>query len=97
MYTLSSFGEIFGRLGIDNANFGVSAVPAACAAPGLLVNGPPGMVTLNATTGAGAGFFNVNYGLSIFQSLVNYVRTAQIVVGGGQIHTVKQRSYAISK
>ena len=93
VYTLSSFGETFGRLGTANASFSVAAVPNACAAPGLLVNGPPGMVTLNATTGAGAGLFNANYGLSIFQSLVNYVRTAQIVVGGGQVYTVKQRSF----
>ena len=93
IYTLSSFGESYGRLGTNNASFGVSASPGACAAPGLLVNGPPGMVTLHATTSSGTGLFQVNFGLSIYQSLINYIRTAQIVVGSGQLYTVKQRSF----
>jgi hypothetical protein len=57
----------------------------------VLVNGPPGMLTLTPST-LGAGSYAQNYTVGIYQSFINYVRTTQVVING-QIFTVKQTSW----
>jgi large repetitive protein len=89
-YTLSTFGYEFGRLGGDGTIPG-TFLPLACGPPPILVVGPPLMVIPGPTT-MGPGTFTVNYSVGLYQSFINYIRTAQILVNG-QIFTVKQTSY----
>jgi hypothetical protein len=89
-YTLTSFAQTFGRLGGDGG-VGMTFLPLQCGPPPVLVNGPAGMVSLTSGS-SGIGTYTQNYTLSIYQSFINYVRTAQMVVNG-QIFTVKQTSW----
>jgi hypothetical protein len=89
-YTLTSFAASFSRLGGDGT-VPMTFTPAACGAPPVLVNGPPGMVTLTPGT-VGPGSYTQNYTVAIYQSFINYVRIAQMVING-QIFTVKQTSW----
>jgi hypothetical protein len=88
-YVLTSLGATFGRLGGDGAA-SVTFSPPACG-PAVLVLGPPGMITLGPLS-AGGGMYTQNYSVSIYQSFINYVRTAQILLSG-QTYTVKQTSW----
>jgi hypothetical protein len=65
--------------------------PSFCGPPPVLINGPPGMITLG-TVGAGPGTYTQNYTVGIYQSFINYVRAAEIKVNG-QIYKVKQQSW----
>ena len=89
-YTLTSFAANFSRLGGDGG-VPMTFTPVQCGAPPVLVNGPPGMVTLTPST-LGAGSYTQNYTVGIYQSFINYVRTTQVVING-QIFTVKQTSW----
>lgn len=90
-YNLTTLGAFFPRTG-GNGSLDMTATPAQCGPPPISVNGPPGMITLNTLSG-GAGSFNQSYSVSLFNSFLNYVRTAQIIVNNGAIHTVKQQSW----
>ena len=90
-YTPTSFaGPGFGRLG-GAAGVPINYSPAQCGVPAVLVNGPAGMVTLGPITSA-PGVYTQSYTVSIYQSFINYVRTAQLLIQG-QIYTVKQTSW----
>jgi hypothetical protein len=89
-YTLSNFAAMFSRTGGDGA-IPVSFSPTFCGPPPVLVNGPPGMVGLTSVTPA-SGTYTQNYSVSLYQSVINFVRTAQVIVSG-QIFTVKQTSW----
>ena len=88
-YDLSSFLGSFGQNGGNGQipmNFG-----GQCGPPPILVNAPPGMITLgplNSTTTT----YTQNYNVSLYLSFINYVRTGQLSVNG-QIYTVKQNSW----
>jgi hypothetical protein len=91
-YVLTSFAPAgpFGRLGGDGT-VPMTFAPAYCLAPGVLVNGPPGMITLGPIT-SGPGTYTQNYTVGIYQSFINYTRSAEILVQG-QIYKVKQNSW----
>jgi hypothetical protein len=88
-YLLGSYGASFPTLGGDGSITG-TVLPTACGPPAVIVNGPSGMVTLGGSS-SGAGNFSQNYTVSIYQTFIHYVRTAQLLIQG-QIFTVKQNS-----
>lgn len=93
-YTLTSFAATFGYAG-GTGTAPMTYSPAQCGPPPVIVNGPPGMVTLGpVTTGTlnGVPAFFENYGVSIYTSFINYTRTTQLSIDG-QIYTVKQNSW----
>jgi hypothetical protein len=89
-YVLSSYSATFDRLG-GPGSVPMTFSPAACGPPATIIAGPAGMVTLGAVT-SGSGAYFQNYTTAIYQSLINYIRTAQLQVNG-QIFTVKQTSW----
>ncbi len=89
-YTLQSLGATFWRLGGEGAA-STAFAPPACGPPAVLVLGPPGMITLGSIT-PGSGTYTQNYSVGIYQSFINYTRTAQLLISG-QIYTVKQNSW----
>lgn len=91
-YTLSSFAASFGYLGGSTGRVPVTFTPLACGAPPVLLNDPAGMLTLTASSPPVVGTYTQNYAVSIYQSFIAYVRTAQMAISG-QIFTVKQTSW----
>jgi hypothetical protein len=89
-YTLTSFGATFYQPG-GNGFVPVTFTPPICGPPPVLVNAPLGMITLG-SVGSGTGTYTQDYAVSLYQSFINYVRTAQLIVSG-QIYTVKQNSW----
>jgi hypothetical protein len=85
----SELGAAFPWSGGDG-NIPIAFAPAGCGAPAVLVNSPPGMLTLTGVT-SGSGVYTQQYNVGIYDSFINYVRTAQIVMKG-QVYTVKQSS-----
>ena len=89
-YTLTSFANLnVGRLGADGS-VPMTYIPAACGSPAVIVNAPPGMISLGPVTN-GPGTYTQNYTVSPYGSFLNYTRVAQLKIQG-QIYTVKQRS-----
>lgn len=70
----------------------ITAAPVQCAAPPISVNAPSGMLTLTGITNPGAGAFTQNLTVNVYESLINYIRSAQVTIGG-QILNIKQRSW----
>jgi hypothetical protein len=89
-YTLTSFGATFYRSGGSGAVPGTFA-PSFCGPPPVLVNAPPGMLTLGSAS-SGSGAFTQNFTVNFYASFINYIRTAQLLING-QIFTVKQNSW----
>jgi large repetitive protein len=89
-YTLTIFSSAFGRLG-GNGGVPVTVTPAQCGPPAVGLNDPAMMITLGSAPGAD-GVFTQDFSVGIYQSFVNYVRTAQLLVNG-QFYTVKQTSW----
>jgi len=90
-YTLNLFASpTVGRLGGDGI-VPMTFAPSQCGPPPVILNGPPGMITLGPVT-TGPGTYTENYSVNIYQSFINYVRTTQMLING-QIFTVKQTSW----
>jgi hypothetical protein len=89
-YTLTSFASNFGRLG-GNGGVPVTVTPTQCGPPPVGLNDPAGMITLGSAPGSD-GVFTQDFSVGIYQSFINYVRTAQLLING-QIYTVKQTSW----
>ncbi len=89
-YTLTSFGATFYRLG-GSGSAPVAFAPPSCGPPPVLVNAPPGMVTLGSVD-TGAGTYTQNYTVGGYTPFINYVRTGQLLFSG-QLYTVKQSSW----
>lgn len=70
----------------------ISASPAQCFAPPVSINAPFGMLSLTGLTNPSAGAFSQNFTVNVYESLINYIRSAQVVIGG-QILNIKQRSW----
>jgi hypothetical protein len=87
IYTPQSWARYSPWSGGDG-NIPIAFAPAGCGAPAVLVNSPPGMLTLTGVT-SGSGVYTQQYNVGIYDSFINYVRTAQIVMKG-QVYTVKQ-------
>lgn len=85
------YAAMFGRLGSPNNRLPVS-VQTMCGPPAVVVNGPPGMITLGSVLSPAPGMFTQNYDVSLYQTFINFVRTAQLLIQG-QIFTVKQNSF----
>ncbi len=89
-YTLTAFSASFDRLG-GPGSIPMTFAPAACGPAGALVKGPASMITLGDVLKDG-GTYNQTFSTGIYQSFINYIRTAQIIING-QIFTVKQTSW----
>ena len=92
-YTLTSFAPAppgFGRAG-GNGGVPVTVTPAQCGPPPVGLNDPAMMITLGGAPGAD-GVFTQDFSVGIYQSFINYVRTAQLLING-QVYTVKQTSW----
>lgn len=91
-YTLTSFGATFPRLGGDGT-VPMTFAPAACGPPpvGVASGSPADMISLGPVT-SGPGTYTQDYSVSVYQTFINYVRTAQLLVQG-QVYMVKQNSF----
>jgi hypothetical protein len=89
-YTLTSFGATFYRPGGSGSAPG-TFTPSSCGPPPVLVNAPPGMITLGSVD-FGTGAYAQHYTVGGYTPFINYVRTAQLLVSG-QLYTVKQNSW----
>jgi hypothetical protein len=92
-YALTSYAATFDRFGTTIGPLGtvpftantLGCIPTVWAVP------PTGIVTLGGLDQVGLSYTQ-NYSVLAWQSFINYVRTAQILVNG-QIFTVKQTSW----
>jgi len=90
-YTLTRYSQTFDRIGgTDEIPIGFS--PAGCAAPAIDVRAPLGMISLTSPPVSSPGVYTEPYTVNIYQTLVNYIRQAQLLIGG-QIFTIKQTSW----
>jgi hypothetical protein len=94
-YTLTAFGASYSRTGGPGA-LPMNVSPTACGPPAVQVSAssPPGMITLGTVVPSGppTSTYTQNYTVNLYQTFINYVRTAQVLVQG-QIFTVKQNSF----
>ncbi len=89
-YTLTLFSATFDRLG-GPGSIPMTFAPAACGPAGAVIKGPASMITLGDVLKDGSTY-NQLFTSAIYQSFINYTRTAQIIING-QIFTVKQTSW----
>jgi hypothetical protein len=89
-YMLTATSATFGRLG-GNGSVPMTFAPSSCGPPAVLPNDPASMVTLGPVL-KDLNTYNQNYSVGIYQSFINYIRTAQLLING-QIFTVKQTSW----
>ncbi len=90
-YLLSSNYFLFNKPGGDGG-VNITANPSQCASPPLSVNAPFGMLSLAGISNTGAGTFQQNFTVNVYESLINFIRSAQLTIGG-QILNIKQRSW----
>jgi hypothetical protein len=90
-FSLNAYGTAFGQAGGPGM---ISASESALGCPLTPSTDQPSIVTqvTQSPPASGGDVFTENYTIGVFNSLVNAIRTAQIVLGG-QIFTVKQTSW----
>jgi hypothetical protein len=90
-YTLTKYSQTFDRLG-GTGEVPIEFAPAGCGAPVIDVRAPAGMITLNGPPVSSPGLYTEPFTVNIYQALINYIRQAQLLIGG-QIFTIKQTSW----